>query len=104
MSVEQDNNDISAEYDNDISIEDDSNISYHSNILIYDKNENRIERFEPNGLKQNLYDNELVENTLFEKFKLLNIQYTKCSYFLPKLGPQVCDYKLLDKNTGFCTT
>jgi hypothetical protein len=77
---------------------------FHANILIYDTEQNRVERFEPNGLNQSIYNGNSIDDILFEKFKLLNIQYTKVSYFLPKIGPQPYDTKLLVKDTGFCAT
>lgn len=72
---------------------------YHSNVLIYDKEQNRVERFEPNGIGQSLYDNNQVEEILFEKFNEINIIYTKSHYFLPVLGPQSYDSGL---DEGFC--
>ncbi len=74
----------------------------HANILLYDRLENRVERFEPNGLNVSFYNNQLVDDTLFQKFKDIDIQYTQTNYFLPKTGPQIYDHKLNLKN-GVCT-
>lgn len=83
----------------------------HSNMLIYDKKNNQLERFEPNGsmypFKFNYYpivlDQKISE--YFNKF-LKNLTYLSPNEYLPKIGFQILES--MDKNKkigdpgGFC--
>ena len=85
----------------------------HANILIYDKKNNTIERFEPNGKEHPLnfyYNPNLLDTYLhktFEKY-FLNVKYLKPSDFLPKIGFQLYDAnetkktKIIGDPGGYC--
>lgn len=68
----------------------------HANYLIYDKNVNEIERFEPHGSSTTVgfnYDPESLDKNLSNKFMVINnnIKYIKPSDYLPKIGFQIMD-------------
>ena len=85
----------------------------HSNILLYDKNTNIMERFEPNGadVPPNYNYNEIqLDRILHNYFKrhFKNLIYNTPKHFLPKIGfqayEQVEHYKTrkLGDPGGFC--
>lgn len=85
----------------------------HSNILIYDKKMNTMERFEPNGsnVPPNYNYNEVqLDKTLYNYFKrhFNSLKYLTPKHFLPKIGfqayEQVEHYKTrkLGDPGGFC--
>jgi hypothetical protein len=84
---------------------------YHANIIIIDKLNKTIERFEPNGKNPPrgfYYNPELLDNTLIIKFNtLLNYTYIKPNDYLPTIGFQILEIidekckKIGDPN-GFC--
>ena len=77
---------------------------FHANFLLYDKNVNEIERFEPHG-KGELTGKEINQafKNLFAKF---GIKYISQIDFCPVLGPQFFDEvygkKLKTDPGGFC--
>jgi ankyrin repeat protein len=85
----------------------------HSNILIYDNNDNSLERFEPNGssfpYKFN-YNPKLLDNILRDKFLaiFINCKYKYPKDFLPKIGFQLLETydhyktKKIGDPGGFC--
>lgn len=84
----------------------------HANYLIYDKNTNEIERFEPHGgnMPSGLnYNDDLLDSLLEEKFKLVipNVIYVRPKDYLQKIGFQVLDMfegnkKYIGDPGGFC--
>lgn len=84
----------------------------HANILIYDKKNNIIERFEPYGNSHPMYfyyNPKQLDKLLQDNFKILlpNVQYLSPNQYLPNIGFQYFEsyqqtgYKLGDPN-GFC--
>jgi ankyrin repeat protein len=85
----------------------------HANILFWDKKNNTIERFEPNGSNYPMgmnYNPELLDSLLFNKFTQYdpNIKYIPPYKFLPTIGFQIYENletskckKIGDPN-GFC--
>lgn len=68
----------------------------HANYLIYDKETNEIERFEPYGSESPYsfdYNSKLLDNILTRKFKEIDssIVYIEPSKYLPKIGFQMHD-------------
>ncbi len=84
---------------------------YHANIIIIDKVNKTIERFEPNGKNPPrgfYYNPELLDSVLIIKFNtLLNYTYNKPNDYLPTIGFQILEIidekckKIGDPN-GFC--
>jgi hypothetical protein len=84
----------------------------HAGYLIYDKNNNEIERFEPHGATTppGLYYNpNLLDEILESKFKTIDetIKYIKPKEYLPKVGFQLMDISENKKRkigdpSGFC--
>lgn len=84
----------------------------HANYLLYDKNNNEIERFEPHGSSTPHgfnYNPSLLDNILEIRFKEINndIKYIYPKNYLPKIGFQMLD--IYEKNKrkigdpgGFC--
>lgn len=84
----------------------------HANYLIYDKNTNELERFEPYGSSAPFnfdYNPEMLDTVLISKFSkfIKDIKYIKPKNFLPKIGFQFLDS--FEKKTqkigdpgGFC--
>lgn len=76
--------------------------SNHCNIFIYDKSQNRVEKFEPNGFNvTQLYIMKKVDEEIYQKFEQIGIKYTKSEYFLPLNGPQC--YDCTNDDIGYCT-
>ncbi len=85
----------------------------HANIIIIDKKNKKIERFEPNGKNYPhglYYNNELLDEILITKFNQLLPQYKyyKPKQYLPNIGFQILETledekckKISDPN-GFC--
>lgn len=84
----------------------------HANYLIFDKQNNEIERFEPHGSSAPTglnYNPNLLDDILENRFKELvpNAKYIRPSDFLPKIGFQIMDvgerYKRkIGDPGGFC--
>lgn len=83
----------------------------HANYLLYDKNNNEIERFEPNGSNPPNgfnYHPILLDNILELRFKEINndIIYIRPENYLPKIGFQLLDIYESNKkkigDPGFC--
>ena len=84
----------------------------HANYLLYDKEINEIERFEPHGATIPIglnYNGDLLDNLLETKFKniLPNVKYIKPNDYLPKIGFQLMDVfeskkKKIGDPGGFC--
>ncbi len=85
----------------------------HANILIYNINQNIVERFEPNGKNHPRdfnYNSILLDNLLENKFKQINkdIKYIKPSDYLPTIGFQIIESiesskcKRIGDPNGFC--
>jgi len=85
----------------------------HGNILIYDKNINQIERFEPNGSDYPYgfnYNPSLLDDLLELKFNNLipNVKYVRPIEYLPKIGFQLLEAqehyktKKIGDPGGFC--
>ena len=80
----------------------------HANFLIFDTNNNEVERFEPHGSESPYELNtDLFDETLEKKLKFLNFKYISTKVFLPKNGFQKKEIYELDKNyngdpNGFC--
>ena len=86
----------------------------HANVLIYDKNTNEMERFEPNGstypYKYN-YNPELLDNILLNKFReyFPDMKYFKPIDYIPKIGFQALEAferhkKKIGDPGGFCAS
>ena len=83
----------------------------HANMLLIDKKNKTIERFEPNGFNSPLglnYNPELLDNILENKFTDYELKYFRPADFLPVIGFQILENleeltckKLGDPN-GFC--
>ncbi len=85
----------------------------HFNFMVYDKNENTIYRFEPNGGSVNFYDSPALDKMLTERFKKWgDIQYKSMNNFCPIIpgkrgtrGPQALEDRTeiqLTDPGGFC--
>ena len=83
----------------------------HANILLIDKINNTVERFEPNGSNQPIglnYNQDLLDDILKNKFSLYDLKYLKPKDFLPAIGFQVLENieeskcKRLGDPNGFC--
>ena len=84
----------------------------HANYIIYDKQINEIERFEPHGTSGPIelnYRPELLDSILEKKFRAINndIKYIRPSDYLPKIGFQLFDNseknnKKIGDPGGFC--
>ncbi|ARF09233.1 ankyrin repeat protein [Catovirus CTV1] len=84
----------------------------HANYIIYDKNLNEVERFEPHGSSPPIgfnYNPKLLDQILENRFKDINpdIRYISPEKYLPKIGFQILD--IIEKNNkkigdpgGFC--
>jgi hypothetical protein len=86
----------------------------HANIVIYNKNKNTLERFEPHGKdSENVFNGPLLDKALprlFEKILGKSVFYIPPSDFCPVDGPQVLEEiardKLgirFDKGRGLCS-
>jgi ankyrin repeat protein len=83
----------------------------HANILLIDKKNKTIERFEPNGANSPIglnYNSELLDDLLENKFSSYELKYVKPKDFLPTIGFQILENideakcrRLGDPN-GFC--
>jgi hypothetical protein len=75
----------------------------HANMLIYDKQDHTLERFDPNTQTDPCYSPELLDNNIAEYFKnYLNddqLKYIPPSSFCPKKGPQIIE-KIYQKEFG----
>jgi ankyrin repeat protein len=84
----------------------------HANYLIYDKENNEIERFEPHGANAPLglnYNPNLLDDILEKRFQEINenIKYVRPKDYLPKVGFQLLDIyenkkKKIGDPGGFC--
>lgn len=84
----------------------------HANYLLYDKNKNEIERFEPHGSSPPSglnYNASLLDDILEVRFKEINpsIKYIRPKSYLPKIGFQLLDVyernkKKIGDPGGFC--
>jgi len=88
-------------------------IGSHANILLWDKTNNHIERFEPNGARQPYkfnYNPKLLDSLLNNKFSLFddNIKYLSPYDYLPIVGFQQYEAQEYNKcnrigdPNGFC--
>jgi hypothetical protein len=82
--------------------------SGHANILIIDKKDNIIERFEPNGsifLENEEYSGliKILDDKLTVYFSNLGYKYKPPQEFCPNLGIQLVENKFT-KKTGFCVS
>jgi hypothetical protein len=85
----------------------------HMNFLVYDKIDNTIYRFEPQGGIVNFYNSMMVDNFIKKKLKQYNIKYKSMNdyCFLPQgeletFGPQALEYTQKTQETdpiGFCS-
>lgn len=73
----------------------------HANILIYNKEKNTLERFEPHGKdSENIFNGPLLDRSLprlFEKILGKSVAYIPPSEFCPKDGPQILEEIARDK-------
>lgn len=82
---------------------------HHANIIIVDKNEKVVERYEPNGFSaiEGNYNFGIVSNQLDEQlstyFSQYGYSYIPPADFCPKLGIQGLE-SIFSKNTGFCVS
>lgn len=82
---------------------------YHMNILIYDRNTNEVERFEPNGssayeIMEECQEEEL-DKYLEKYFKGLNIDYISPQVYCPNIGiQQIFETEDSEYEVGFCVT
>jgi ankyrin repeat protein len=85
----------------------------HANIIIIDKKNKTIERFEPNGSNEPRnfpYNKNLLDNLLKNKFQQLLMEYTyiKPSEYLPIIGFQMLEIindnkcKMIGDPNGYC--
>ena len=87
----------------------DTNESGHANILIVDKKEKNIERFEPNGYNPIIEDysfgliSEQIDVQLSKYFTEIGYVYIPPIDFCPKLGIQALE-SIFYKDTGFCVS
>lgn len=86
---------------------------YHSNILLYDKKTNEMERFEPNGKDNPInfnYNPKLLDEMILKNFKeyIPHLNYFTPLMYQEKIGPQMLDMLETKKNkyigdpNGFC--
>jgi len=71
-----------------------NDIGAHANILIVDKHNKTIERFEPYGIyppKELNYNDLTLDNLLENKFSSFNLKYIKPIDYLPKIGFQILE-------------
>lgn len=85
-------------------LEDDSS---HANILIFDKENRVVERFDPNGSvfvddANYLAVSEKIDETLREITRGIGFSYLPPSEFCPRLGVQ--QFERFFKDTGFCVS
>jgi ankyrin repeat protein len=91
-----------------IEINNDGTLIEHANFLIFDINNNQVERFEPHGSDSPFELNaKLFDETLQNKLKFLNFEYISPYDYLPKIGFQSKEMHELDTNyigdpNGFC--
>lgn len=88
------------------------NSGSHSNYILYDKQSNEIERFEPHGGTHPIgfnYNQDMLDKILEEYFKGIadNIQYIRPSQYIPKIGFQLMESQEYKKKRigdpgGFC--
>ena len=87
----------------------------HSNILLYDKKTNDMERFEPNGKDNPInfnYNPKLLDEILFNYFKqyIPHMNYLNPLTYQEKIGPQMLDTietkinKYIGDPNGFCAS
>jgi len=83
----------------------------HMNFMVYDKKENKVYRFEPNGGVVNFYDSPTLDKMLAKKFEKWGVKYQTMNDFCfmgPKgktLGPQALEERTEEQKTdpgGFC--
>jgi hypothetical protein len=83
----------------------------HANILLIDKKNKTIERFEPNGINCPIglnYNPELLDDLLENKFSSFDLKFMKPKDFLPTIGFQMLENlddskcKRLGDPNGFC--
>jgi ankyrin repeat protein len=84
----------------------------HANYILYDKNNNELERFEPHGYSIPMgfnYEPTLLDKILEKRFKEIipNIKYIRPKDYLPKIGFQLLDIyednkKKIGDPDGFC--
>jgi hypothetical protein len=84
----------------------------HANYMIYDRDINEIERFEPHGSTTPPglnYNPELLDDILEKRFKMIDdkIEYIRPKMYLPKIGFQLIDVtessnKKIGDPSGFC--
>ena len=63
-------------------------VKAHANLLIYNKETNVIERFDPIGSLRTVYDNKKLDKELFEYFNKYGIEYKSPDNFCPKFSFQ----------------
>jgi hypothetical protein len=83
----------------------------HCNVLVYDPFQDRIERFEPNGLPSLLndlfitYNFHTLDDMLFQEFGKNDIIYTRGKYSTLLYGPQSDDVLIgIRENEGYCVS
>jgi ankyrin repeat protein len=85
---------------------------FHSNYLIYDKEKNEIERFEPHGGQKPIgmnYNSKFLDSILEKYFLQIDkkIKYIGPEKYIPKVGFQLMDIQETEQNRigdpiGFC--
>lgn len=74
----------------------------HANLLIYNKETNVIERFDPIGSLRSVYDNTKLDKELFEYFNKYGIEYKSPDNFCPKFSFQKLQGKENIFTVGLC--
>ena len=65
--------------------------SGHSNIIVYDKIQNTVERYDPSGHTSKKYNPKKLDNVLHDFFSFLtekDVRYFPPPNYCPKIGPQ----------------
>ncbi len=74
----------------------------HANVLIYDKETNTVERFDPNGGWRNKFSASELDRELARHFKLFNVEYKIPNDFCPAVSFQSLQGKERRFKHGLC--
>jgi hypothetical protein len=77
-------------------------IKAHANLLIYNKQTNTIERFDPIGGSRIVYDNKRLDEQLSSFFQKYNINYSPPQDFCPKISFQKIQGREKQFKFGLC--
>lgn len=74
----------------------------HANLLIYNKQNNTIERFDPMGSYRTVYDNKRLDKQLEAFFTSYNIKYSSPDEFCPRISFQKLQGREKQFKFGLC--